>query len=116
MINPSSDRLSRLRAAMRPAGVDVVAVVPGANMRYLAGLEIHMNERIAVAFFPADGTPSMVLPTLETPRAQAQASFPMTFYSWDDADGPAGALDRCVAERGLAGRRIGVEYTAMRVL
>jgi Xaa-Pro dipeptidase len=103
---------------MRPAGIDVLAVVPGANMRYLAGLEIHMNERIAVAFFPADGngTPAMVLPTLETPRAQAQARFPITFYSWDDADGPAGALSSCVAELGLAGQRIGVEYTAMRVL
>jgi Xaa-Pro dipeptidase len=116
MINAASDRLTRLRAAMRPAGIDVLAVVPGANMRYLAGLDIHMNERLAVAFFPADGKPAMVLPTLETPRAKAQARFPITFYSWDDADGPAGALSRCVAELGLAGRQIGVEYTAMRVL
>jgi Xaa-Pro dipeptidase len=110
------ERLATLQSAMRPAGIDVLAVAPGANMRYLAGLEIHMNERIAVAFFPADGQPAMVLPTLETPRAKAQARFPITFYSWDDADGPAGALSRCVAELGLAGRRIGVEYTAMRVL
>src|SRR4051794_11071552 len=116
MSDPASDRLTRLRAAMRPAGIDVLSVVPGANMRYLAGLEIHMNERIAVAFFPADGTPAMVLPTLETPRAKAQAPFPMTFYSWDDAEGPAGALSRCMADLGLAGKRIGVEYTAMRVL
>src|SRR5215211_2951298 len=79
MLNASSDRLTRLQAAMRAAGIDVLVVVPGANMRYLAGLEIHMNERIAVAFFPATGTPAMVLPTLETPRAKAQASFPMTF-------------------------------------
>src|SRR6476661_1358602 len=116
MIDPASDRLTRLQAAMRPAGIDVLAVVPGANMRYLAGLEIHMNERVAIAFFPAHGTPAMVLPTLETPRAQSQARFPITFHSWDDADGPAGALGRCVAELGLARRRIGVEYTAMRVL
>jgi Xaa-Pro dipeptidase len=116
MIDPASDRLTRLRAAMRSAGIDVLAVVPGANMRYLAGLEIHMNERIAVAFFPAAGMPAMVLPTLETPRAKAQARFPITFYSWDDADGPTGALSRCVAELGLAGQRIGVEFTTMRVL
>src|SRR6185436_12865813 len=116
MSNAASDRLTRLRAAMRPAGIDVLAVVPGANMRYLAGLDIHMSERLAVAFFPADGKPAMVLPTLETPRAKAQARFPITFYSWDDADGPAAALRRCVAELGLAGRQIGVEYTAMRVL
>jgi Xaa-Pro dipeptidase len=101
---------------MRAAGIDALAVVPGANMRYLAGLEIHLSERLAIAFFPANGTPAMVLPTLETPRAQAQAPFPITFYPWDDADGPANALSRCVSELGLAGKRVGVEYTAMRVL
>src|SRR5215213_6626596 len=107
MTNAASDRLTRLQAVMRASGIDVLAVVPGANMRYLAGLEIHLSERIAVAFFPATGTPAMVLPTLETPRAQAQAPFPISFYPWDDADGAAGALSRCAAEIGLAGRRIG---------
>jgi Xaa-Pro aminopeptidase len=116
MTHSSSDRLSRLRAAMRPAGAEVVAVVPGANMRYLAGLEIHMSERLAVAFFPADGQPAMVLPALEAPRARAQARFPISFYTWDDTEGPAGALNRCAAELGLARKRLGVEYTAMRVL
>jgi len=111
-----TERLAKLQSAMRPAGIDVLAVVPGANMRYLAGLEIHSSERVAVAFFPADGTPAMVLPALETPRAQSQARFPITFYPWDDADGSNGALSRCVAELGLAGQQIGVEYTAMRVL
>src|SRR5215213_8971133 len=116
MTNAASDRLTRLQAVMRASGIDVLAVVPGANMRYLAGLEIHSSERIAVAFFPATGTPAMVLPALETPRAQAQAAFPIRFYPWDDADGSDGALSRCVAELGLAGPQVGVEYTAMRVL
>src|SRR5689334_12443039 len=100
-----TDRLLTLQSAMRAAGMDVLAVVPGANMRYLAGLEIHLSERLAVAFIPAAGTPAMVLPTLETPRAQGQARFAMTFYSWDDADGPQGALGRCLADLGLAGKR-----------
>src|SRR5260221_3952965 len=76
-------------------------------MRCVAGLETNMNERIAVAFFPAAGTPAMVLPTLETPRAKAQARFPMTFYAWDDADGPAGALRRCAANLGMGRQRSG---------
>jgi Xaa-Pro dipeptidase len=75
-----------------------------------------MNERLAVAFFPADGPPTMVLPALEAPRAQAQARFPIRFYTWDDASGPDEALRRCTADLGLDGQRIGVEYTAMRVL
>jgi hypothetical protein len=59
---------------MSAAGVIMLAVVPGANMRYLAGLN-PLSERIAVAFFPADGTPAMVLPALKTPRAPRQAPF-----------------------------------------
>ena len=98
-----TERLAKLQSAMRAAGIDVVAVVPGANMRYLAGLEIHSSERMAVAFFPAAGTPAMVLPALETPRAQAQARFPITFYPWDDADG-AGWRAEPLCRRSGAGR------------
>jgi Xaa-Pro dipeptidase len=58
----------------------------------------------------------MVLPALEAPRAQAQARFPIRFYTWDDAEGPYAALRRCADELGLDGKRVGVEYTAMRVL
>jgi Xaa-Pro aminopeptidase len=116
MTNSSSDRLARLQAAMRAAGVDAVALVPGANLRYLAGLDMHTSERLSVAFFPAAGQPGMVLPALETPRARAQAPFAISFYPWDDAAGPSDALARCATELGLDGRRLGVEYTAMRVL
>ena len=105
MINQSPARLSRLQAAMRGAGADTVAVVPGANLRYLAGLDMHMNERLSVAFFPAEGQPAIVLPALEAPRAKAQARFPIGFYAWDDAAGPAEALRRCVADLGLASQR-----------
>jgi Xaa-Pro dipeptidase len=75
-----------------------------------------MNDRLTVAFFPEAGEPAMVLPTLEAPRAQSQARFPIRFYTWDDAEGPYEALRRCVADLKLDGQRVGVEYTTMRVL
>lgn len=111
-----TDRIDRLAAALRQSGMATLAVVPGANLRYLAGLDLHMNERLTVAFFPAGGTPAMVLPALEQPRAAAQARFPIRFYPWTDSEGPMGALGRAVADLGLDGTRLGVEYTAMRVL
>ncbi|HNP70016.1 MAG TPA: Xaa-Pro peptidase family protein [Kouleothrix sp.] len=116
MANTQSQRLDRLRAEMRRAGIDGIALVPGANMRYLAGLDMHMNERLAIAFFPANGQPAMVLPALEQPRAQAQARFPIAFYPWHDGDGPEAAMRQAAADLGLDGARLGVEYTAMRVL
>src|SRR6266508_2244545 len=112
----TNDRLTRLRTVLREANISTLAVVPGANLRYLADLDMHMNERLTVAFFPAEGQPAIVLPALEAPRAQAQARAPLRFYTWDDAEGPYEALRRCTTDLGLDGRRIGVEYTAMRVL
>src|SRR5262245_28891543 len=112
----TTDRLSRLRDKIAANSLAAIAVVPGANLRYLAGLDMHMNERLAVAFFPATGQPAMVLPALEAPRAQAQARLPMRFYTWDDAAGPYDALRRCANDLGLDGAHVGVEYTAMRVL
>lgn len=112
----TTDRLARLQAAMASYQFAAVAVVPGANLQYLAGLGIHMNERLAVAFFPTSGEPAMVLPALEAPRAQAQARMPIRFYTWADDEGPDAALLRCTSDLALSGARIGVEYTTMRVL
>lgn len=111
-----TSRIERLAAALKQGGMDALAVVPGANLRYLAGLDMHMNERLTVAFFPAEGQPAMVLPALEQPRAQAQASFPIRFYPWTDSEGPQGALQRAADDLGLDGKRLGAEYTAMRLI
>lgn len=110
-----ADRLDRLRAELAARGLDAVAVVPGANLRYTLGLDMHMNERLTVALVTADGRAAMVLPRLELPRAEAQARVPLRFYPWDDDEGPQGALRACVTDLELEGR-LGVEFTAMRVL
>jgi Xaa-Pro dipeptidase len=109
-------RRDKLVEALQQAGMAAAAVVPGANLRYLAGLDMHMSERVSVAFVTATGEAAMVLPQLEAPRAEAQAAIPLRFYPWTDEEGPADALRRCLADLGLDHGQIGVEYTAMRVL
>ncbi|HZG66264.1 MAG TPA: Xaa-Pro peptidase family protein [Herpetosiphonaceae bacterium] len=101
--------------AMRTAGLDAVALVPGANLYYMLGLTIHSSERLAVALLGTDGSVRVVLPALEQPRAESEARLPARFYPWKDAEGYAAALTGAVVDAGLAGR-LGVEYTAMRVL
>ena len=108
-------RIERLTAALGQYGLDAVAVVPGGNMRYLTGLDLHGGMRIMLAVFPATGEPAFVLPALEEPRARAVVPFPMRYYSWTDAEGPARALAACARDLGLAGGRLGVEHVAMRV-
>jgi Xaa-Pro aminopeptidase len=110
------NRLDRLKNAAAAQGLAAVAVIPGASLHYLTGLDMHQSKRLTVAFFPVEGPPSFVLPLLEASRVQAATAIPLQIYPWSDADGPADALQRCCDDLGLAGRRIGVEYTSMRVL
>ncbi|HEX6288186.1 MAG TPA: Xaa-Pro peptidase family protein [Herpetosiphonaceae bacterium] len=111
----TTSRIDRLRAAMRAADMTAVAVVPGANLLYLLGLTMHTSERLALAFIPQSGDIRMVLPALEQPRAAAEAQAAIRFYSWHDAEGYAEALAACLHEM-QPQARLGIEYTAMRVL
>jgi len=110
----TASRIDKLRAAMERAGVRTVAVVPGANLQYLLGLTIHSSERLALAFVPYVGAVRVVLPELELPRASAEAQAEVKFYTWNDSQGFAAALQRCAEELDLGGP-VGVEYGAMRV-
>jgi Xaa-Pro dipeptidase len=100
--------------AMRAAGLDTLALVPGANLTYMLGLTIHSSERLAVALLGVDGAVRIVLPALEQPRAESEARLPARFYPWSDAEGYARALSSAAADAVLSGR-VGVEYTTTRV-
>ncbi len=101
--------------AMGTSGLSGLVVMPGANLQYLLGVTLHPSKRLTVAFFGADETVRMVVPALEHGRVKAMASLATTFYPWHDNEGYGDALQRCLADANLTGR-IGVEYTAMRVL
>lgn len=111
-----SDRVGRLTEALQRSSFDAIAVVPGASMRYLTGLDMHAGMRLTIVFFPKIGQPAFVIPALELPRAQALVCTPMTFYPWRDDEGPQAALRRCLEDLELTGKCIGTEYTAMRLL
>ncbi|GAC1357230.1 MAG: aminopeptidase P family protein [Herpetosiphon sp.] len=109
------ERLQQLRDGMVRAELAGLAVVPGANLQYLLGLSIHLSERLAIAVFTPDGEIHMVLPSLEAPRVQAEASVPVVLYPWTDDEGYAPALEECLLALDLDGL-LGVEHTRMRVL
>lgn len=110
-----STRHRRLLDAMHAAGLDALALVPGANMYYLLRLTIHTSERLALALLGADGSVRMALPALERPRAEAETRLPVQFFAWGDTEGFNAALASCLSDL-KAGQRVAVEYTAMRVL
>jgi Xaa-Pro dipeptidase len=109
-------RLERLGETMKQARVDLIAIVPGANLRYLTGLEMHTSERITLALFPHDGQAAFVLPVLEAPRVEANLGLEASFYTYGDEQGPGIAFQQMSGDLRLEGKILGVEHLRMRVL
>ncbi|KAB2955348.1 MAG: aminopeptidase P family protein, partial [Rhizobiaceae bacterium] len=104
-------RAERLKLAIADAGLDAVAIVPGANFYYLTGVHLHLMERPTVLFVGADGRRTAVIPALERARWQVAAPDVDTVY-WQDSGGYEAAFEK-VAKRFRA-TRIGVEGQRMR--
>lgn len=113
-----ADRVARLTSAALGEGLASIALMPGANLRYLTGLTFHAGRRLTLAFFPTNGSSvCMVLPAMDAARARTGGGVPLELYPWTDAAGPAAAL-RAALEHVLGGApaaRVGVEDTVMRL-
>ena len=106
-----SQRLDRLRAAMRAADLDAAAIVPGANFVYFTGVHFHLMERPTILFVAADGPSHAIIPLLEKTRwAAAHPEVESVF--WQDSDGFEAAFT-AVAKR-FSPERLGVEGQRMR--
>jgi Xaa-Pro dipeptidase len=108
-------RVQVLLDIITKAGVDAVALIPGANLQYLTGNDFHLMERPLVVFFMPGRDPVAVLPSLEADRMKA-SGIPMTLFPWTDTEGYHGAFAAALNELKLSGRRLGVEELRMRVL
>lgn len=119
----SLDRLSRLRAGMAGSGLDLLALIPGASLRYLTGLSFHPGKRLTLALIPAGGGPAaLVVPALEVNSIQGRLPIPAELFTWSDAEGPGRAVAEAFAalkaardSRGGA-LRIGLEPVSLRVM
>lgn len=105
-------RQAKLRAI---PGVDAVAIVPGPNMVYFAGLDFHLSKRPTILLFTPDGRSSVIVPRLELPRLEARTDLKLHFYAWTDTDGYKGAFKQAVSDLGLKGKILGVDGMTMRV-
>jgi Xaa-Pro aminopeptidase len=67
-----ASRVARAQTAMSAAGIDLLVVTPGSDLRYLTGYDATPLERLTALVLPADGEPRLVVPLLE--RAEAERS------------------------------------------
>ena len=106
-------RVNKLYAIMRESGLDVVALIPGPNHRYLTGAEHYVLERPIVTFYRPDQIPIAVIPELEIPLFERHP-VPAELISYTDAEGYVGAFRTALDQLGARGKTIGVEGLQMR--
>ncbi len=115
----SIERLEKLRKLQQSAGIDYVAIVPGANLLYFTGVHYHLSERPIIAIFPSVPTsrPALIVPMFEAGKAlQGPVKIDWRVYTYIDGQNPQDVADQAVHDLSLSNSVIGVEPTHMRVL
>ena len=90
-------RLDRARAAMGTAGIDVLLVSPGTDLRYLTGYDALPLERLTCLVLPVAAEPFLVVPRLELPAAQAalaEGGPDLELVAYDETDDPYALVAR----------------------
>ena len=106
-------RVDKLYRIMQGTGLDVIALIPGPNHRYLTNAEHYVLERPIVTFYQPDREPIAVIPELEIPLFKRHPA-PAELIAYTDAEGYQGAFRAALDRIGLGGKKIGVEGLHMR--
>ncbi len=85
-----ADRLARAQQAATAAGIDVLLISPGADLRYLTGYDALPLERLTCLVLPREGDPVLIAPALEVPAALASpvAGLGIEVAGWTETEDP----------------------------
>jgi Xaa-Pro dipeptidase len=97
------NRLEKLKRVASANNLDGVILVPGPNLRYFTGVSSFLLERTFLFFVPREGQAHLVAPTLES-GPYLKAPIEIAVLSWNDGEGPRGALETAVQQLGVHGR------------
>src|SRR3954471_9814297 len=100
-------RFEALRGQMDAVGLDLVAVAPTDNIRYLLGFSPHPDER-ACLLLVSSRDAVVLMPNLNADQSAADAP-ELDLLRWTDDAGPHGALDSALARLGDGLRRVGAD-------
>ena len=105
------DRVLAARELAAEAGIDLLVLTPGSDLRYLSGYHAHAMERLTALAVPARGEPFLVVPRLEAPMVDASPAggLGLELLAWDETDDPFALLARTATARlGTSPARVAV--------
>jgi Xaa-Pro aminopeptidase len=104
-------RVHAARDIAAEAGIDLLVLTPGSDLRYLSGYHAHAMERLTALAVPRQGEPFLVVPRLEAPMVDASPAggLGLELLAWDETDDPFALLARTATARlGSAPTRVAV--------
>ena len=101
-------RLTRLQAQLAASGTGLLALAPGAHMRWLLGYAPMADERLCLLLISPERA-GFVTPALNAAEMRQHTDLP--FAEWSDADGPAAALAAMLAQVAPAPARLSLDET-----
>ena len=104
----SASRLTRLQAQLAASCTGLLALAPGAHMRWLLGYAPMADERLCLLLISPDRA-GFVTPALNAAEMRQHTALP--FAEWSDAEGPAGALAAKLAQVAPAPQRLSLDET-----
>jgi Xaa-Pro aminopeptidase len=105
------ERVHAARELAAEAGIDLLVLTPGSDLRYLSGYHAHAMERLTALAVPRSGEPFLVVPRLEAPMVDAgpAGALGLELLAWDETDDPFALLARTATARlGTAPTRVAV--------
>jgi Xaa-Pro dipeptidase len=106
-----ANRLNKVETIFKNSDLDLVAIVPGSNFRYLTGGNFHLMERPTVLLIAKSAKPVVILPILELDVFN-KLDIDAEIITWQDKDGYIDAFRKAseiigkVNSIGVEGQRI----------
>jgi Xaa-Pro dipeptidase len=104
---------ARLWQEFDAADLDAIVVAAPENTRYLSGVlirtQISIRDRLALVVQPRAGEPTFLVCDIEESHARTEGEIADVRTYVEFAESPISALIRILRERGLEGKRIGIE-------
>ena len=82
-----TSRRKQASEALRARGLAALLLSPSSDLAYLAGYRVHGSERLTCLVISADGTSTLVVPELESPRAKTAAP-DLEQRTWSETEDP----------------------------
>jgi Xaa-Pro aminopeptidase len=95
-----TERLAQVAAAVRAAGLDVLLLTPGPDLRYVTGYDAKQLERLTCLAVPANRDPFLLVPALELKAAQASpaGALDLEIITWGETAHPFGMIAGAIGE------------------